>query len=149
MLDGALHRGPRTGAGEFGHQVLQLDGPPCGCGRRGCIEALCLAAVARGDLAEAARVLGVGAANLVELLDIDRVLLGGRTVLEQPGGVPRRCGPGARRRVRYAGQGRAAGARWRPARGGARVVADGAAQLVLAPLFGASGSALAVRRETH
>ncbi|WP_238697306.1 ROK family transcriptional regulator, partial [Streptomyces sp. E2N166] len=80
VFGGGVHRGARTGAGEFGHQVVQLDGPPCTCGARGCIEALCLGAVARGDLAEAARVLGAGAANLVGLLDIDLVLLGGRTV---------------------------------------------------------------------
>ncbi|WP_407552851.1 ROK family protein [Streptomyces sp. Pv4-95] len=147
VLDGALHRGPRTGAGEFGHQVLQLDGPPCGCGRRGCVEALCLAAVARGDLAEAARVLGVGAANLVELLDIDRVLLGGRTVLGSPeeflGGVARVLAAESVTRGRAGPPVEVA-----PARGGPRVVADGAAQLVLAPLFGAFGSALAARRET-
>ncbi|MGO4430089.1 ROK family protein, partial [Streptomyces sp. MCAF7] len=84
VLGGAVHRGARTGAGEFGHQVIQLDGPPCGCGNRGCLEALCLAAVAAGDPARAARLLGVGAANLVRLLDIDRVLLGGRIVLAAP-----------------------------------------------------------------
>jgi predicted NBD/HSP70 family sugar kinase/biotin operon repressor len=81
VLGGGLYRGSRTGAGEFGHQVIQLDGPPCLCGNRGCIEALCLAAVACGDYAEAARVLGTGAANLVGLLDIDRVLLGGRVAV--------------------------------------------------------------------
>ncbi|GAA3303485.1 hypothetical protein GCM10020295_52200 [Streptomyces cinereospinus] len=80
VIGGAVHRGTRTGAGEFGHQVVQLDGPVCGCGNRGCVEALCLAAVARGDVAEAARVLGVGASNLVALLDVDLVLLGGRIV---------------------------------------------------------------------
>ncbi|MEU6487969.1 ROK family transcriptional regulator [Streptomyces sp. NPDC046887] len=84
VLDGAVYRGPRTAAGEFGHQTVQLDGPPCGCGGRGCLEALCLAAVARGDTAGAARVLGAGAANLVGLLDIDRVLLGGRVVTAAP-----------------------------------------------------------------
>ena len=51
VLGGALHRGARTGAGEFGHQTVQLDGPLCDCGGRGCIEALCLAAAARGDVA--------------------------------------------------------------------------------------------------
>ncbi len=80
VLGGRVHRGARTGAGEFGHQTLQLDGPLCGCGGRGCVEALCLAAEARGDRPEAARILGAGAANLVGLLDIDRVVLGGRTV---------------------------------------------------------------------
>ncbi|MEV4196190.1 ROK family transcriptional regulator, partial [Streptomyces toxytricini] len=48
-LGGEVHRGPRSAAGEFGHQVLLLDGPPCRCGGRGCAEVLCLAAVARGD----------------------------------------------------------------------------------------------------
>ncbi|MFE3885595.1 ROK family transcriptional regulator [Streptomyces lydicus] len=138
VLDGSLYRGPRTGAGEFGHQIVQWDGPRCGCGRRGCIEALCLAAVARGDLPGAARVLGVGAANLVELLDIDRVLLGGRTVLDHPGvflgGVTTALAEQARTRGRAAGAGGTVPVSL--ARGGARVVADGAAELVLAPLFG-------------
>ncbi|WP_425276526.1 ROK family protein, partial [Streptomyces swartbergensis] len=84
VIGGSVHRGARTGAGEFGHQVVQLDGPPCTCGDRGCVEALCLGAVARGDVEEAARVLGAGAANLVGLLDIDVVLLGGRTVAATP-----------------------------------------------------------------
>ncbi|MFB6835502.1 ROK family protein [Streptomyces sp. NPDC056361] len=84
VLGGVPLRGDRTGAGELGHQTVQLDGPPCACGGRGCLEVLCLAAVARGELAEAARVLGAGAANLVRLLDIDEVLLGGRVVLAAP-----------------------------------------------------------------
>ncbi|QNP72498.1 ROK family transcriptional regulator [Streptomyces roseirectus] len=84
VIHGTVHRGARTGAGEFGHQVVLLDGPACPCGRSGCIEVLCLTALARGDLAEAARVLGVGAANLVGLLDIDQVLLGGRRVTQTP-----------------------------------------------------------------
>ncbi|WP_412079307.1 ROK family protein [Streptomyces xanthophaeus] len=83
-LNGEVYRGARSAAGEFGHQVLQLDGPPCRCGARGCAEVLCLAAVARGDLAEAARILGEGAANLVALLDVERVFLGGRVVAAAP-----------------------------------------------------------------
>ncbi|MER0480132.1 ROK family transcriptional regulator [Streptomyces sp. Edi2] len=142
VLDGSLYRGPRTGAGEFGHQIVQWDGPRCGCGRRGCIEALCLAAVARGDLPGAARALGVGAANLVELLDIDRVLLGGRTVLANPDefltGVAGALEAQARARGR-------APVPVALARGGARAVADGAAELVLAPLFGGRQSGLAGR----
>ncbi|MER7759534.1 ROK family transcriptional regulator [Streptomyces sp. NPDC097619] len=80
VLDGRSYRGPRGGAGEFGHQVLLLDGPPCRCGARGCVEALCLDAVDRGDEAGAARLLGEATANLVALLDVDRVVLGGRTL---------------------------------------------------------------------
>ncbi|MET9821654.1 ROK family protein [Streptomyces sp. NPDC006349] len=135
VFGGGVHRGARTGAGEFGHQVVQLDGPPCTCGARGCIEALCLAAVARGDLAEAARVLGTGAANLAGLLDIDLVLLGGRTVAAAPGAFVHGVGAVLDARARReGGQDDAVPVRLAP--GGTRGVAEGAAQLLLAPLFG-------------
>ncbi|GGT15627.1 transcriptional regulator [Streptomyces kurssanovii] len=130
VLGGVLYRGARTDAGEFGHQVIQLDGPLCTCGRHGCIEVLCLEAVARGDIAGAARVLGVGATNLVELLDIERVVLGGRVVDaaadEFVRGVRAVLAPLADIPVTAA------------AGDGEQTVADGAAQLVLAPLFGRS-----------
>jgi predicted NBD/HSP70 family sugar kinase len=125
VLDGALHRGGRTGAGEFGHQAVQLDGPPCKCGNRGCLEALCLGAAARGDLPGAARLLGVGAANLVALLDIDRVVLGGRTVQEAPGLFHDTVG------AVLAERGRAVPV----CAAGPNAVAEGAALLALAPLF--------------
>ncbi|MFF8903459.1 ROK family transcriptional regulator [Streptomyces olivaceoviridis] len=135
VIDGSVHRGARTGAGEFGHQVIQLDGPLCGCGNRGCVEVLCLAAVARGEVAEAARVLGAAAGNLVGLLDIDVVLLGGRTVAGAPGTYVSGVGEvlGARARREGAG-GDAVPVRLAPR--GERIVAEGAAQLLLAPLFG-------------
>lgn len=134
VLGGSLYRGARTGAGEFGHQVIQLDGPECECGDRGCIEALCLAAVARGDLDEAARVLGAGAGNLVSLLDIDRVLLGGRAVLADEERFVRGVGSVVTERARRGGGGREIPVA--VASGGERGVAEGAAQLVLAPVFG-------------
>ncbi|MFF0157458.1 ROK family protein [Streptomyces sp. NPDC005263] len=134
VIGGSVHRGARTGAGEFGHQVIQLDGPVCGCGNRGCVEVLCLGAVARGELAEAARVLGEGAANLVGLLDIDLVLLGGRTVAADPSPFVRGVAAVLAARARRAG-GRE-GVPVRVASGGVRGVAEGAAQLLLAPLFG-------------
>ncbi|MFF6980699.1 ROK family protein [Streptomyces sp. NPDC008343] len=133
VIGGAVHRGTRTGAGEFGHQVVQLDGPPCGCGNRGCVEALCLAAVARGDLAEAARVLGTAAGNLVALLDVDLVLLGGRTVTAAPETFVRGVAAVLDERARRAGEDAVP---VRVAAGGERGVAEGAAQLLLAPLFG-------------
>ncbi|MGW8743604.1 ROK family protein [Streptomyces sp. NPDC055794] len=135
VIGGGVHRGARTGAGEFGHQVIQLDGPPCTCGARGCIEALCLAAVGRGDLAEAARVLGAGAANLAGLLDIDLVLLGGRTVAAAPDAFVRGVGAVLDARARREG-GEEGAVPVRIAPGGVRGVAEGAAQLLLAPLFG-------------
>ncbi|MGX1562036.1 ROK family protein [Streptomyces sp. NPDC055506] len=136
VIGGTVHRGARTGAGEFGHQVIQLDGPPCTCGDRGCVEALCLGAVARGDTGEAARVLGAGAANLVGLLDIDVVLLGGRTVATAPEAFVRGVGAVLEARARRTGQ-EAVPVRVAP--GGGRVVAAGAAQLVLGPVFGRGG----------
>ncbi|MBI2385838.1 MAG: ROK family protein [Elusimicrobia bacterium] len=39
IIDGRLHRGATGSAGEIGHLTLELDGPPCHCGRRGCLEA--------------------------------------------------------------------------------------------------------------
>ncbi|MEU0188904.1 ROK family protein [Streptomyces afghaniensis] len=133
VIGGSVHRGARTGAGEFGHQVIQLDGPPCTCGDRGCVEALCLGAVARGDVEEAARVLGAGAANLVGLLDIDVVLLGGRTVASAPEAFVRGVGAVLAARARRTGEDAVP---VRVAPGGGRVVAAGAAQLVLGPVFG-------------
>ena len=40
ILDGELYDGSRGGAGEIGHTILAIDGPLCGCGHRGCAEAL-------------------------------------------------------------------------------------------------------------
>lgn len=39
ILDGKLYEGCNYAAGEFGHFVIQCDGEPCNCGRRGCFEA--------------------------------------------------------------------------------------------------------------
>ncbi|MFJ3618489.1 ROK family transcriptional regulator [Streptomyces iakyrus] len=135
VIGGRVHRGARTGAGEFGHQVIQLDGPPCTCGNQGCVEALCLDAVERGDLREAARVLGAGAANLVGLLDIDVVLLGGRTVAAAPETFT--DGVGAVLEA-WAGRTGQDAVPVRVAAGGGAVAA-GAAELVLGPVFGRGG----------
>ncbi|HXI13344.1 MAG TPA: ROK family protein [Thermoanaerobaculia bacterium] len=40
IINGKLDRGARGAAGEIGHMVLKEDGPVCGCGRTGCVEAL-------------------------------------------------------------------------------------------------------------
>jgi len=42
ILDGRLYRGTNGNAGEVGHmRVVDRDGPLCGCGKRGCLEAFC------------------------------------------------------------------------------------------------------------
>lgn len=40
VLDGKLYRGSRGFSGEIGHMAVKWDGPLCGCGRRGCLEAV-------------------------------------------------------------------------------------------------------------
>ena len=41
VIDGQIYHGANDSAGEVGHQILLPDGPRCGCGKRGCLEALC------------------------------------------------------------------------------------------------------------
>ncbi len=99
-VDGRIVQGHDGTAGEIGHQTLDPDGPPCGCGDRGCLEAFaradriaeaCAAPSAEkaftraraGDPAAVAglgrvgRYLGIGIANMVTVLSPDRVVLGG------------------------------------------------------------------------
>ena len=41
IVGGRLVHGVYDGAGEVGHMTVLPDGPECGCGGRGCLEALC------------------------------------------------------------------------------------------------------------
>ncbi|MGF1751114.1 MULTISPECIES: N-acetylmannosamine kinase [Vibrio] len=40
IIDGKLHRGHNNFAGHIGHMVVDPNGPLCGCGLQGCVEAL-------------------------------------------------------------------------------------------------------------
>lgn len=40
ILNGQIYHGTSGGAGEIGHMVVLPKGPHCGCGNRGCLEAL-------------------------------------------------------------------------------------------------------------
>jgi len=40
VLDGELYRGANFSAGEVGHMIVKTGGPRCGCGNRGCWEAV-------------------------------------------------------------------------------------------------------------
>lgn len=55
VVGGKVMRGIAGGAGEFGHMMIDPNGPPCRCGNRGCIETY---ANFRGPLAEASRNFG-------------------------------------------------------------------------------------------
>ena len=106
VLEGRLLRGSRGYGGELGHMTIQPDGAVCRCGARGCLEAYANQEVlfrsagvsaeepARRlerlvELAEAGArpalralnrvgtALGIAAAGVVNLLDVDTVILGG------------------------------------------------------------------------
>jgi glucokinase len=40
VLDGAPYDGRTGNAGHVGHMIVDVDGPPCDCGGRGCVEAI-------------------------------------------------------------------------------------------------------------
>ncbi|MFI9631018.1 ROK family protein [Streptomyces sp. NPDC052042] len=40
VLGGELHSGPTGNAGHIGHVIVELDGDPCPCGSRGCVESI-------------------------------------------------------------------------------------------------------------
>ena len=50
---GKLWRGARESAGEIGHIVMQIGGPKCGCGNRGCLEALASRTAIERDIRDA------------------------------------------------------------------------------------------------
>jgi glucokinase len=39
VINGKLHLGIGGTGGELGHQIIDFNGPPCGCGSHGCLEA--------------------------------------------------------------------------------------------------------------
>lgn len=69
IVDGRLLLGRHGLAGELGHAVIALDGPPCHCGRRGCLEAHTSGwAIAR----DAQRLLDAGVPSLLPDLLAER-----------------------------------------------------------------------------
>ncbi len=99
LVGGELHHGRDGYAWECGHMTIDPDGPLCGCGNRGCLEAFAsgtairnrtgregselFAAAARGEAAalEAVRevgvALGIGLASLANIFNPSLVVLGG------------------------------------------------------------------------
>lgn len=80
VIDGKLRLGPLGAAGELGHQTVLLDGPLCGCGNRGCLEAL---ANAPAISAEGVRLMLAGQApKLFEIIGGKASLVTPRTIGE-------------------------------------------------------------------
>lgn len=70
VIDGRLRLGPLGAAGELGHQTILPDGPLCGCGNRGCLEAIASGPAITG---EGVRLVRSGMAPQLQ------ALTGGRT----------------------------------------------------------------------
>ena len=71
VINGQIYHGANDSAGEVGHQILLPDGPPCGCGKRGCLEALCSGpAIARRAQAAIRKQLETGKIATTELLKL-------------------------------------------------------------------------------
>lgn len=62
LLDGQVRNGPRGLAGEFGHMTIEANGPMCGCGIRGHLEAY---AGKAGIEAQARRLAAAGRPSLL------------------------------------------------------------------------------------
>jgi glucokinase len=105
ILDGRLRDGATGNAGHVGHVIVEPDGPACGCGGRGCLEAVargpaivawaaergCRAAdgrelarlatagdpVALAAFERAGSAVGIVVAGAVALLELDIVVIGG------------------------------------------------------------------------
>ncbi len=106
ILDGKLYTGSRFAAGELGHMSIEIEGPQCNCGNRGCLEsfvgtnyflrranlllkkdfklveevynlALEGNVVARELFDEFGRYLGVAITNYIHIFDPDVIILGG------------------------------------------------------------------------
>jgi glucokinase len=100
IINGKIYRGALGTAGEVGHMVLEPKGPKCGCGRRGCLEALAAGpaiakmagkknaleaeiAARRGDkkslkaIKTAAKYIAMGIGDLNNILNPDIFVIGG------------------------------------------------------------------------
>jgi predicted NBD/HSP70 family sugar kinase len=109
VINGQIYRGKGGGAGEFGHVVVDPEGPLCDCGKRGCLESYlsdqAILATAQKEvdasiqdlgqllvlaqagnhaaamvLTRAGRLLGQEIANVVNILDPRLILISGEGV---------------------------------------------------------------------
>ncbi len=96
IIDGKLYRGASGNAGEIGHITIDPEGPRCGCGNRGCVEAFASgAALAAQGEALVAR----GASPALARLAQEEGVITGGTV----GRAAEQGDPEARRLVERAG----------------------------------------------
>jgi glucokinase len=93
VVDGELVRGAHGFAGEIGHMVVVAGGIPCVCGRRGCWERYASGTALGGEgvtlaaregdpgalakFDELAGWVAIGLVNLVQAIDVQRIVIGG------------------------------------------------------------------------
>ncbi len=82
VVDGRVFGGRNGWAGEVGHVTVDAEGPPCPCGSRGCLEQYAGQRAAGRDIERAGWALGVALADVVNLLDIPTIVLGGHLARE-------------------------------------------------------------------
>jgi len=82
VVDGRVFGGRHGWAGEVGHVTVEADGPPCSCGSRGCLEQYAGQRATARDVERAGWALGVALADVVNLLDIPTIVLGGHLARE-------------------------------------------------------------------
>jgi glucokinase len=83
VIDGKLRLGPLGAAGELGHQTIVPNGPLCGCGNRGCLEAL---SSGPAIAAEGVRLMLAGQSpKLFEIVAGNPALVTPRTIAEAVG----------------------------------------------------------------
>ncbi|RQO50662.1 ROK family transcriptional regulator [Variovorax sp. KBW07] len=88
VLNDRLFTGAQGMAGEIGHTILELDGPLCSCGRRGCAEAFFGSRVLErkgADMQRAAAFFGVMLQNLWVTFNPRAIVLGGKACADHRG----------------------------------------------------------------
>lgn len=75
MINGEIEHGESGKAGELGHMILEAGSlSVCGLGHHGCLEALINST---SDLDELGTYLGLGLANIVDIFNPEKILIGG------------------------------------------------------------------------
>jgi len=76
IIDGKLFEGNEAKGGELGHVVVQVDGEPCSCGRKGCLEAY---ASATALIRETKKTMRLNKRSLLWKVCPEIELVGGKT----------------------------------------------------------------------
>lgn len=82
MVNGQIEHGAHGKAGEIGHMIIEIQNlenqvPKCGLGHQGCLEALINSTQ---DLDELGTYLGYGLANIVDIFNPQKIIIGGGKV---------------------------------------------------------------------